>query len=180
MNTENGVLEWCTAWCAGVLELWSNGGTRNGMSESWNNDLTHSGGGKAVEKAALEGGWRRVLVENGCAQLHAFTRIYTHLHAFTRIYTHLHAFTRIYTTFFSLTLRAPKSKEGRQVLPGWLWRNHGFGFRVSAFAAFCRLLPPFAAFSRGGVPMVESKVRAKDRLAEAYFRFGKRRNKLLN
>jgi len=33
-----------------------------------------------VEKGVLEGGWRRVLTKNGCAQLHAFTRIYTILH----------------------------------------------------------------------------------------------------
>ena len=33
-----------------------------------------------VEKGVLEGGWRRVLAENGCAQLHVFTRIYTILH----------------------------------------------------------------------------------------------------
>ncbi len=33
-----------------------------------------------VEKGVLEGGWRRVLAENGCAQLHVFTRIYTIKH----------------------------------------------------------------------------------------------------
>ena len=62
MNTENGVLEW-----------WSHGGTRNGVSESLNNDSRHHVGGVAAEKAMLEGGWRRVLVKNDCAQLHAFT-----------------------------------------------------------------------------------------------------------
>jgi len=35
---------------------------------------------KKVEKTVLEGGWRRVLVKNGCAQLHVFTRIYRILH----------------------------------------------------------------------------------------------------
>jgi len=33
-----------------------------------------------VEKGVSEGGWRRVMAENGCAQLHVFTRIYTLLH----------------------------------------------------------------------------------------------------
>jgi len=35
---------------------------------------------KKVEKGVLESRWRRVLAENGCAQLHVFTRIYTILH----------------------------------------------------------------------------------------------------
>ena len=82
----------------GVLELWSNGGTRNTAFESLNNDSRHLGGGEAVEKAALEGDWRRVGAENGCAQLYAFTAFY-----------HL---------FLTVTLRAPKFEEGGQELPG--------------------------------------------------------------
>jgi hypothetical protein len=30
-------------------------------------------------RGSSEGGWRRVFVKNGCAQLHVFTRIYTTL-----------------------------------------------------------------------------------------------------
>jgi hypothetical protein len=33
-----------------------------------------------MRNGASEGGWRRVLAKNGCAQLHVFTRIYTLLH----------------------------------------------------------------------------------------------------
>ena len=69
MDTENG-----------VLELWSNGGARNSVSISLNKDSRHGDGGKAVEKEVWEGGWRRVLADNGCAQLHVFTRIYRFLH----------------------------------------------------------------------------------------------------
>jgi hypothetical protein len=37
-------------------------------------------GWQKVENVAFEGRWWRVLVKNGCAQLHVFTRIYTILH----------------------------------------------------------------------------------------------------
>jgi len=37
-----------------------------------------------VENVAFEGRWKRVGEENRCAQLHVFTRIYTHLHDFTQ------------------------------------------------------------------------------------------------
>src|SRR6267142_6932835 len=76
MDTENGVLEWCTEWSAGVLECWpslmlNNAGPEVGIPMGATMD---------IENWVLEGGWRRVLAENGCAQLHAFTRIYTLLH----------------------------------------------------------------------------------------------------
>jgi len=57
----------------GVLELGSNGG----LKPQTHITTTGRQAGKKVEKGAFESGWRRVLAENGCAQLHAFTRIYT-------------------------------------------------------------------------------------------------------
>src|SRR5712664_1469394 len=148
MNTENVVLEW-----------WSHGGTRNGVSESLNNDSRHHVGGVAAEKAVLEGGWRRVLAKNGCAQLPACTALY-----------------RLVPLFLDITLQtgfeAGKSARfaGFGVTKSWLWIQG---------AAFCRLLPPSATFSHGGVE-VECEIGGKDLLAEAYFRFGKRGNKLVN
>jgi hypothetical protein len=86
--------------------------------------------GKKVENGVLERGWRHVLAENGCAQLHVFTRIYTNIHK---------------VVFINVT--SAKSGSGRQNLPIWVWRRGSF--RVQG-AAFRRLLPPFAAFSDGG------------------------------
>jgi len=60
----------------GGLELGSNGG----LKPQTHITTTGRQAGKKVEKGAFESGWRRVLAENGCAQLHAFTRIYTHIH----------------------------------------------------------------------------------------------------
>jgi len=77
MNTEKVVLEWCTEWRdAGVLESWpaqtvKDAGPEAGIPTEATMD---------IENWVLEGGWRRVLAENGCAQLHVFTRNYTHLH----------------------------------------------------------------------------------------------------
>jgi hypothetical protein len=83
-----------------------------------------------VEKGVSEYHWKRVLAENGCAQLHAFTRNYTYLHK----------------VIWS-TLRAAKSEASRQDLP-----IRELIHRVSRCrgAAFRRLLPASAAFSHGG------------------------------
>jgi len=56
---------------------------------------------------------------------------------------------------------------GLGVTKSWLWIQG------------CRLLPPSAAFSHGG-QMAKWESGGKDRLAGAYFRFGKWGNKLLN
>jgi len=207
MDTENGVLEWCTEWSDGVLECWpslmlnnagpeagipmgqsrmnrictdsektlnrkprerrakSSRGSKNGGLELGSNGglkpqthITTTGrqAGKKVEKGVFESGWRRVLAENGCAQLHAFTRIYTHLHNVS-----------------GGNFMSDKTQKK------WA-RIAGLGMMKSQFwiqgAAFCRLPPPF----RMGGQMAKWEIGGKDRLAGAYFRFGKWGNKLLN
>jgi len=69
-----------------------------------------------------------VLAENGCAQLHVFTRIYTKKH-----------------NVVFVNVMGYQFGKGRQILPVWILRNRSPHVRG---AAFCRLLPPFVAFCR--------------------------------
>jgi len=146
----------------GEMEWWSNGGRRNGVSESLNDDSSHDGSGKGVEKATLEGGWRRVLAENGCAQLYVFTRIYTLLHKVSGG-----------NVMSDKTHKKWARIAGLGMMKSWFW------IRVPPSVAFRRLLPPSVAFSRGAVEL-ECEIERKGRLARTYFRFGKWGNKLLN
>ncbi len=119
------------------MECWSGARNGAGVLECWPSLMLNNAGPEAgipmgatmdIENWVLEGGWRRVLAENGCAQLHAFTRIYTILH----------------TVLFSNITSTKSQHANRQ--PGIICRvGHD---EITVLDSGCRLLPPFAAFRR--------------------------------
>jgi hypothetical protein len=76
MDTENG-----------VLELWSNGGTGDDVSESLSNGSRQHRGEEARGKGEKRGIGGRLEACFGEICLCSITHFYTFLHVFTRIYT---------------------------------------------------------------------------------------------